>query len=350
MTGLTSWKKEYARLKEYTAAHPEIVLTKNEISIPQPVRDEFYRLFDDIRRAVAVKHLDTLSVNARILSERYTQIEKEAAELLRVEKIEMPIDLDVFLHTPEEALIRAVYNCLFGLIQGKIGEEEFERLAQESIATHVAELFRLGYERWVGLELIKLLDPEEAFFVGLDDDLKPCLCELESFSFGRQCHHPTMRMPELVVRSRRFNSLVAIKLALAAEIDEYLVQFQNRPLRPPKKRTGDTSFALDSRAFLLSFLENDKKIPVYADIFEGDRTPPDWLVEFTSKDAPGGDKEVFGRIRWHMEILNPKFGCTLIAASGGFQPDSEIIPENVHLISPGFDIAKLEEALGVLST
>ena len=343
MTVSTDWKKEYARLREYIAANAEIVITKNEISIPQPVRDEFYRIFDDIRGAVAAKHLDALPVKARTLSERYTSIEKEAAKLLGVEKIGMPVDLDVFLHKPEEGLIRAVYNCLFNLIQGKIDEAEFERLAEESASAYVNELFRLGYERWAGLELIKLLEPEEAFFVGIDEDLKPCLGELETVSFGSQCHHPTMRIPEFVVRSRRFNSLVAVKMSVSMEIDEYLVHIR-LPGRP-KRRTGDTSLALDSRAFLLSFIKSEKDIPVYADIYEGNRTPPDWLVEFVNMDARGGYEENFSRIQRHMEILNPKFGCALIAPADDFETDSEMIPENVRLVSLGFDTAKLDGAI-----
>jgi hypothetical protein len=346
MTELTAWKNEYARLREYIAAHPEIVLAKNEISIPQPLRDEFYRIFDDVRRAVAAEHLDALPVKARTLSERYIRIEKEACGLLGVEKIEMPIDLDVFLHNPEEGLIRAVYNCLFALIQGKIDEAEFENLAADSIAASVMELFRLGYERWAGLELIKLLEPEEAFFVDLDEDFKPCLGKLETVAFGKQAHHPTMRVPELVVRSRRFNSLVAVKMALAMEIEEYIVKIR-LPVRP-KKRTGDTSFTMDSRVVLLSFIENENKIPVYGDIYDGNGTPPDWLVGFANMNAPGGEEEVFAHIRRHMEILNPKFGCTLIAPVDDFQTDTEI-PENVRLVPLGFDTAKLEAEFGFLA-
>ena len=347
MTGLTAWKNEYARLREYIEAHNEIVLTKNEISIPQPLRDEFYRLFDNVRRAIAAENLDALPVSARTLSERYIRIEKEAAGLLGVEKIEAPVDLHIFLHNPEEGLIRAIYNCLFAFIQGKIDEAEFEQMAGESIAAAVADLFRLGYERWAGLELVKLLEPEEAFFVDLDEDFKPCLRKLETVAFGRQSHHPTMRIPEFVVRSRRFNSLVAVKMALAIEIEEYFVKFKP-PVRP-KKRTGDTSFTMESRVALLSFLENEKKIPVYADIYEGNRTPPDWLVEFVNMRDPGGEEEVFERLRRHMEILKPKFGCTLIAPVDDFQTGVEEIPENVRLVSLGFDTAKLEAEMGILS-
>lgn len=343
MTESTVWKNEYARLKEYVAANPEIVLTKNEISIPQPLRAEFYRIFDDIRKAVAAQYLDSLPVGVRMLSERYISIEKEASRLLGVPEIVMPVDLHVFLHNPEEGLIRAIYNCLFGFIQGKIDEDEFERQTGESIDAYVTEFFLFGYERWAGLELIKLLEPEEAFFVDLDDDFKPCLRGLETVSFGKQAHHPTKRIPELVIRSRRFNSLVAVKLALAVEIDEYLVQFK-LPVRP-KKRTGDTSYTLGSRVFLLSFIEDENKIPVYADIYDGDRTPPDWLVEFVNMNAPGGAEEVFDRVSRHMEILNPKFGCTLIAPVDDLQIEGGMAPENVRLLPLGFDTAKLESEL-----
>ena len=347
MTELTTWKKEYGRLREYIAAHPEIVIKKNEISIPQPFREEFYRIFDDIRRAVAVNHLDALPVNARTLSERYIQVEKEAAELLGVEKFDMPVDLDVFLRNPEEGLIRAVYNRLFDLIQEKIDDEEFERLARESTLSYVAELFRFGYERWVGLELIKLLEPEEAFFVSLDEELKPCFGELETVSFGAQCHHPTMRIPEFVVRSRRFDSLVAVKMSVAVEIDEYLVL--TRPLRPPKRRTGDTSLALDTRAVLLSFIKDESKIPVYADIFEGNRTPPDWMIEFVNINMQGCIEEAFDRIRRHKEIMNPKFGCALISPLDDLDVAVEMIPENVRLVALGFDTSKLETEFERLS-
>ena len=344
MTESSNWKNEYARLRDYVNAHPEIVLTQNEISIPQPLRDEFYRIFDDIRKAVVAQHLDVLSSDVRTLNERYISMEKEAVELLGIKEIEMPVDLRVFLHKPEEALIRAVYNCLFALIQGKIEEEDFEILAGDNIAVAVSELFHVGYERWVGLELIKLLEPEEAFLVGLDEDYKPCLCELETVSFGKQWHHPTMRIPEFVVRSRRFNSLVAVRMALETEIEEYIVTI--RPPVRPKKKTGDTSFAMGSRVAMLSFIENEKKIPVFADIYDGDITSPDLLVEFINMDEPGGEEELFRRVRRHMEILNPKLGCMLLAPVDDFQTDGELIPENVRLVSLGFDTAKLDAALG----
>ncbi|MDR1727939.1 MAG: hypothetical protein LBT74_08495 [Acidobacteriota bacterium] len=344
MTDAKGWGEEYAKLRGYVAAHPEIVLTKTEISIPQPVREGFYRIFDEVRKAVAAAHLDALPLKARTLSERYARVEKEAAALLGVERIGMPIDLDVFLHDPEAGLVRPVYTPLFDLLQGKMSEGEFALQAGANIAAAAQELFRLGYERWAGLELVKALEPEESFFVDLDEDFKPYLRELETVSFGKQSHHPTMRIPEFVVRSRRFQKLVAVKMALAVEIDEYYVPF--KPAVKPKKRTGDTSFALDSRAVLLSFLEDEKKIPVYADIFECTRTPPDWLVEYAVGD-PEALSGALGRLSRHLEILGPKMGGRLIVL--GDAPDlpglAAALPDGVELLAPDFDAGRLEAAL-----
>jgi hypothetical protein len=49
-----------------------------------------------------------------------------------------------------------------------------------------------------------------------------------------------------------------------------------------------------------------------------------------------------------MEILNPKFGCMLIAPVDDFQAEGEMVPENVSLVSLGFDTAKLDAAINGL--
>ena len=74
--------------------------------------------------------------------------------------------------------------------------------------------------------MIKLLEPDEAFFVDLDEDYKPFLTELKSISFGRQAHHPTMRIPEFVLHSRKLNKYVAVKMVLAREMETYVATFK----------------------------------------------------------------------------------------------------------------------------
>lgn len=339
MTGTYRWKEALAQLREFVAKNSEIILAESEISIPQTLREEFYQRFDAIRRAVVEDHLDMLPVDARILSKQYITAEKEAMELLDVEKIGMPVDLYTFLNNPEEGLVRVLYNRLFDLLQGKISEEEFDKMAVIDLNTAVMELFRLGYERWVGLIMIKLLEPDKAFLVDLDEDFKPYLRELDEISFGRQAHHPTMRIPEFVVHSRKFDCLIAMKMALVPEIEGYVVAF--KPAVRPKKKTGDTSFALDSRVMLMTFMKDAKDIPVYADIYECTRTSPDFMVEFISGQELQ-DPNALLLVQRRYEALNPKYGASLIIVGDTNVSIPDSIQNNIRTVYAGFDQTVLE--------
>jgi hypothetical protein len=339
MTVPSNWKQEYQLLKDFIALHSEIVITTNEISIPQTLRDEFYRRFDKIRRAVVVDHYSTLPLEIELLSENYGKMEKEIKDILGLEDISMPMDLLTFLRDPKEGLIRCIYNRMFDLLQGKIAFEDFEAMADDDLNAAAATLFRLGYERWATLALIKLLDPDEAFRVDLDDDFKPILGELKTICFGRQAHHPTMRIPELVLHSRRIGQYVTFKMPLAREIDSYVVQV--KPRVRPRNRTGDTSQALDARAVLISFLSDPKEIPIVAEIFECTRTSPEWLIEYIGCEDLNNPQSL-DSVHQHIEAMNPTQGTGLILVGSGNESGQETLPEYIHAVAAGFDQSKLE--------
>lgn len=54
-----------------------------------------------------------------------------------------------------------------------------------------------------------------------------------------------MRIPEFILHSKKLDRNVAVKMPLALEVETYYIPFE--PPVKPKKRTGDTSYALDSR-------------------------------------------------------------------------------------------------------
>lgn len=347
MSVTMDWKQEYKSFGDFIAEHPEITITANEISIPQAVRDEFYQRFDDFRKAVVEGHYLFLPAEIEILSDNYLRIEKEIMELLGLERIAVPTDLFSFLRNPKDGLIRAIYNRTFDLLKGKTTVESFEKQAGDDLQATAADLFRLGYELWAALVLIKLLDPDQSFLVDLDADEKPFLRELKDISFGRQAHHPTMRIPEFVLRSRKINKYVAVKMVPAREIETYVVPFKP-PVRP-KKKTGDTSFALDSRVMILSFLPAPDKIPILADIYEGTMTSPDWMVEYITENElqdPGSLEQV----KRHLDVLRPRLGTCLLLLEGGRASGLEKIPDGIRLVAAGFDQSKLQSVVDALPT
>lgn len=339
------WKQDYDLLRKYIADHSEIVINSTEVSIPQARRDEFYRQFDQLRLDFVDDHSAALSVDFNSLSENYLKIKEEIIGLLKLESIDMPVDLFSFMHTPREGLMRILYNRTFDLLQAKTGIEEFEERAVYDLQAVAAELYRLGYEQWAGLAIIKLLEPDEAYLVDLDEDYKPFLTELKSISFGRQAHHPTMRIPEFVVRSRKLNKYVAVKMVLANELEVYAAPF--KPAVRPRKKTGDTSFALDTRVMLLSFMKSPKDIPVIADIYDLKLTHPDWMMEFAAAndiEDPGSLEQV----NRHLEAMKPKLGSCLILIGPGGELPREEIPGKIRAITPGFDQAALQTVVDTL--
>jgi hypothetical protein len=333
------WKQEFQTLNTFIASHPEMIIATSEVSIPEMLRDEFYRRFDDVRRALVDDRYPALPPEIDMLCENYRQIENEIKELLGLDDILMPIDLISFLRNPREGMLRAVYSRLFDLLQGKIPEEDFEKMAGEDLEVAAATLYRLGYERWSMLALIKLLDPDEAFFVDLDEEDKFVLRELKSICFGRQAHHATMRIPEFVLHSRKLDKYVAVKAPLAREIASYVVSF--RPPVRPRKRTGDTSAVMDPRVLFLYFLPTPKDIPLVGDIYEGTRTSPDWIIEYMSGEELR-DSASLDQVRQHIEAMNPKGGTCMIFVGPCPETEMEIIPDFIYTVSAGLDQSKLK--------
>jgi hypothetical protein len=329
-------------LNQFIKDHPEIIINKSEISIPQELREEFYRRFDDVRRAFVEEQYASLPVDVQTLSDNYIRVENEIIETLSIERIAVPVDLHSFLHNPGDGLIRVMYNRLFDLLQGKTTFEEFQTASANDIRTAAGDLYRLGYEMWAALAFIKLLDPDKGYFVDLDDDYKPYLTDLKEIAFGRQAHHPTLRIPEFVLHSRKVDKYVTVKMGPAREIDTFVVRF-TPPVRP-KKKTGDTSYGLDSRVMLLTFLPTPDEIPIVAEIYDRKLVSPDMMIEFLTADE-FESQTALDDVRRHFNAMNPRLGMCLLVIDPRGEAKPEPVAEKIRAISAGFDPAKMEPIL-----
>lgn len=346
MTELTGWKKEHTIIEDFIAANPGIVIAKSEVSIPKDLRDQFYKHFDDIRKAVVKDFQTSMRPEIGLLRDNFIQIEKEIIDRLHLENISMPLDLSSFLHNPEEGLIRVLYNRTFDLLQGKIAMDEFEKLAGNDLETAAAVLYRLGYEWWAALTIIKLLDPDEAYQVDLDDEYTPILTDMKDICFGRQAHHPTMRIPEFVIHSRKIDKYVAVKMPLAREVDTFVVT--TKPPVKPRKKTGDTSLALDSRVMLLSFMESGTDIPVIADIYECTLNSPNWMIECITENELRNPDAIYS-VKHHSASMKPKHGMCLLLVDPIDGSVLEDMPENIRTVAAGFDPSRLSAAINEFS-
>jgi len=343
---IQNWRQEYDNLKNFTAAHPEIQISRSEISIPRELRDAFYRQFDVVRNTVVQERFASVPLDVESLSTNYTQDEKNVVERLGLDRIWVPTDLSDFLHDPKTGLTRVLYNRLFELVQGKITPEEVEQMADIDLTASIGDLFRLGYEPWAALALIRLLEPDQVFSVLLDEDLNPYLGELKEIAFGRQFHHVAMRIPEFVLHSGRLNRHIAVKMPLAREVETYYIPIE--PPVKPRKRTGDTSYVLDSRVMFLSSVDDPDKIPVFADIHKRTIKSPDLMVEFLMKKDLEDPDAVLG-YRKRVEIMKPGLGGCLVVMDPEEGADIEKPAENLDVIAAGIDPSRLTAVINKLA-
>jgi hypothetical protein len=343
---IQKWKQEYETLKSFTSAHPEIQISVTEVSIPQEFRDDFYRQFDIIRDAVVEDRFASLPPDVGNLCRNYTLEEQSVTQRLGLDGIWIPADLLNFLHDPAVGLKRAVYNRLFELVQGKITPEEFEQMADADITAAIAGLFRLGYEPWAALVLIRALDPDRVFGVELNEDYEPILGEFKEMAFGRQFHHVAMRIPEFILHSRKLDRHIAVKMPLAREVETYYIPIE--PPVKPKKRTGDTSYVLDNRMMFLSFVDDFGKIPVFADIHKRTINSPDLTIEFSMKQDLDDPDTVLG-FRKRVEIMKPRLGGCLVIIDSGEETDIAKPSENIDVIAAGTDPSRLESIIDKLA-
>ncbi|MEJ2108337.1 MAG: hypothetical protein P8Z37_00190 [Acidobacteriota bacterium] len=341
------WKERYGLLKEYTESNPEIIISTNEVSIPKHLRDTFYNKFDAVRDAVVEDRLNVLPLDVQALRDHYVHAETEVTALLNLDRIDIPVDLSSFLHDPRRGLVRVLYHRLFEFVQKKINEDEFEQLSRADIDANTAGLFRLGYEPWAALEIVRLLEPDRAYSVGLDEDFNPFVSDLKEIAFGRQFHHPAKRIPEFVLHSTKLDTNVAVKMPLAREVDTYYIPFE--PRVKPKKRTGDTSLVIDTRTMFLSVVPDLKKIPVFADIHARTTKSPDVMVGFATQ-LEAEDPGVLAEFKKRVDIMQPKLGGSLVVINPPEDAVTVATEEGIEKIPVGFDSSKLNTVIDKLSS
>ncbi len=334
MTLNSKWKQNYNRLREYMQSNSEIKIDINEVSIPEHLRDGFYEIFDEVRNGVVNARFAELPLEVKTLESNYIQVEKELKGLLGIERIDLPVDLSSFLHNPKESLSRGIFHRLFELVQGKISEEDFTQMAENDLSATAWGMFCLGYEAWAALSLMRLLDPDEAFRVELNEDDEPFVAKLKEIAFGRQFHHTARRVPEIILHSKKIDRYVAFKAPLQKEVDGYYIPHE--PQIKIKNVTGDTSSVLGSRVLFFSIVSDLKKIPVFANLHDRTINGPDLLVEFLA-EPDMDDVDTVSQIQRRVEIMKPRRGGCIVIMNQKTGPDIKKPGENVDICSAGLD-------------
>ncbi len=338
------WRSQYNLLREYIKSNPEIHIEASEVSIPEHLRDEFYKRFDDVRYAIVDSWSSLFSSEPYILSSQYAQAERKFLELTGLKQVILPVELASFLDNPKGGMIRWIYNRLFELLQGKTGEDDFERMLYRDLAASSTDMFRIGYESWAALCLLIMLEPDEILGVALDDDYVPFPEKIQEISIGRQCHHQAKRIPEFIIHSKILAGHVAFKMPLIREVDFYRLPVEIPTQRILRDRTGDTSSVLAHRMVFLSSVHDLKKIPIFADMHERKINGPDLTIEFSTEhdlSVPDLIRQAQNRVK----LMKPRLGGNIILLNNNSNSKPEKLEKGIDIFSVGLNQSKLQPVI-----
>ena len=78
------WYQAHIKLKNFITGHPEIQFSHRVIAIPENVRPEFYRLFNQVRTDFVKEQLPNLPRETKRLKEHYVKADGDVKRLLKL--------------------------------------------------------------------------------------------------------------------------------------------------------------------------------------------------------------------------------------------------------------------------
>jgi len=382
-----TWQQSYAELKEYIAKNPTIEIDMSCVVLPGDVRPEFYRLFDTVRVGFIKERYPAELEKAYELSRHYGEISKAVKDDLALESIELMASVNWFLIDPINGLMRVLFDPLFGLIKGKTDMVGFEKAASAAVEDAFKDFFREGYQRWATLSLMKLMVPDRKLWrgqatdsytdptsegdviPGIRDEGVPEPEETKKLLFDKNLYCNFL-VPKAVIRSTRLNTFVGFRpdfyeARRKARLVSEKMEWYN--LKEINKKYAVGKMWPDMALYVNDRLE---ELSLIADYYQMAR--PDILIEFMEE----GDWFAAGRmeaVKRHYDMLKPRLGSFVVcreavpeAAFKSLEPApaappaegateaaatqavATAEPPDIHLLSVGYNITKLEPIVEVI--
>lgn len=401
---MSDWKVYYEDLKAFIARNPSIELTPGIICVPSDVRGEFYRLFDIVRLSIIKQDYPQMLERGQVISREWNATIRKAIDSFELQGIEMDLDTKRFLENPEDGLFRLLFDPLFDVLRGKKDFAVFEQSVPRIMREGFTKFIRDGYHSWTTLSFLELMDTDTVYAVkkseldedpslhvemavpGLSEEV-PDVVKAKNISF-KQSIKMSFLVPNVIAHSQKLNSFIGFvpdfEFNEAKWLGRNLDQGRNwLGMSAIFNKFGQTNLWPDIAVYTG---EHWKKLVVAAD--SASVAQPDIILELrTEKDWY--EREGLELIRRHYEVLEPKLGCFVIcidevpeAARNELTPKTEMKPvagtvENekidaatpatkgdgaalatlaeipppapdIHLLSVGFDIHKLEPIIEAL--
>jgi len=356
----SSWKGHFAKLKAFVDEHPDIVVSGTKVLIPESKRSDFYRLFNEARKAFIAWKYPKIIEAAQVLCQSYTKNHNEVKHLLKLNKVLISEQLKWFTDNPVEGLMRILWTPLFDLLKGKTDITLFESNASKEIKQLYDSLYYQAYQDWLEFVLIKMLKAKHLLVVNAPTlsgsfshaqgyvmhlDVKPVIPPEESneLSLLRDFSYVSFGVPDFIIYSSELGKYVSIKAEAYAASWVALDPSDSREWLPL-----DNKLDLFGPGYLLLYVDDSPlNLVLVNDVNKICR--PDIVLEFREKENWHFNKEIT-RIKTHRDVLKPRIGTFVASSKAVKERLSEELEEDIHFINIGVDENNLRPIIDALKT
>ena len=359
-----NWQQSCLAIKDFISNHPEIKIDTSVIRITERLRPEFNHLLIQAREAFIKgfqkERNKALLDEGENLSKEYLQIEDEIIKQVGLERILPFVRVDHFLHNPKDALIGVLRDPLMDFLKGKCDFNKYEEEASNILDSSYKSFFQRGYEIWLVLSLIKLLEADKSFRVDTDE-----FDNDEYFAHGPGGGARLPEVKELKEFSFRHNDVIGLLVAdqiIHSSKNGYYYSFRPHIVHP----VGDVESFSENREWLQlskDTLENiernviliylDKELEPLSLIADSIKIcRPDLIIECIGLEKMF-DENSMDKIKHYHSFLKPRLGTFIVSKEPVIL---DKVTESIHQNGPtdiaflpvGFNQAKLEQIVNLL--
>jgi len=311
------WKKHYTSLRDFMQMHPDIVIEPSRIAIPKSIKNDFYALFNAARKAFIENKYPNILNDCLPLINGYKKIKENIIHVLELEKMTIDLPLDRFMVSPIDELSVDLFHPIFDLLKGKIDLDYFEITCSEVISNSFQSFFKSGYELWVMLSLIQMLEPEKMLAVSMRQPGDVGKAVYMSDQHGIEVPPPQeskylnidmtrkapLMLPDIIISSKLINKYISFRQQFNNSLTNATNTSDSRewiPLESDMENNGSILIYIDSNPDNLALVGDTKKI-----------CRPDILMQCICEDSWANHKRIEA-IYLNTNNLCPKLGSYII--------------------------------------
>jgi len=350
-----NWLNEYDALRQFLKSHPDIKIDQKTVCVPAELRQEYFQLLDDIKASFIRQFWTGALTDSVVIAERFTAVCELVMKKIGLERITVTGEVDSFLASPVQYVTSAVTSNLTDLVKGLTDCDSFEADAGTAVNARLESSLGVAYEKYIVLAVINMLGTTEVLDVPLP---KPTAHQLVKYSSVEKREPPrAARTTVLKLTDEQYPVLGVPDFIAAVSGQVEHLAFKSSFIRPhwfasehqneaEWYRINEIDSALSSDLLLVFTDDSADRLAMIADAELVRR--PDMVIVCQARKAWINEEKI-KKLNFQHNTLKPINGSFLVLKETAGDRILEGLDEGIRVLEVGFEQAKLEPIISVMS-